>query len=1036
MKNASRILSIFFTVFMLVGCMTAFATETSAAGELSVTFLDESGDTIAVVPFDGTITVNALLAADSAEAALVNTAIAQTDTKVFAGWTLTDGTVVGGSAEITESTTVKASYSNYKVYTSTNLAGLYRAGNLVISKFSYDNKATNVFRIRSTSTVSHVVEWAIAFDNPDDADKSPEIDTSKLINNAAATREYEVFVAKYKTNQSNNASGSNTSWIQIYDENGATVATDGYNGSNTNTKKRIEYTLSPTSVTSDGTGIDDITAVYDLSMVKTDTKISGFRFAPWSGATITNANGPAATDRTAAYVDIEYFALFEKAEAVQYFDYELYNSTQEDVKITYKVNIDGKEVTLGSYAEGTIVTLPEAEAADGKIFVGYKNSKGDFVTEAAATEVILEYTSVFRNIPTGDYINERGNLANLKAKIEDGKLNVAFLGGSVTAGAGATGRGRWGSQVIDYLRAEYPDVEINEFNAGIGGTGSRLGAYRLADDIIARDPDLVFVEVMLNDAYNGEYVGNVYKGKYYEYIMRTIREEVPDAEIISIFITNNGCAKNYGYGTVHPIGVEEDKIAANYDVTTIDVGRYLLESIFDGDKEYDEVTWNYYFTDSVHPGNLGYTVYTEVIAKYLDGIKTAEGEAKEYIVPETYIYPMANGFTPNTIPLTLDGGQTINPALENVTGFTLASRSGTPAYPYYLVPAAEASFEFEFTGTELAFYMDSPNEGSTIKVTVDGVTKSADGQDDTNGPKEFFEKLENTTHTAKIELTGVETKGNVIGILVGVDTYEPEPIDPSTIDCIIKTAEDIVADGVLTELIDNATTDTKCKAGKVELKNLTEDGMARFGVKEANVGVDGTANDRMLIAIDDVVFADYPYAVLVYKTNIESTELNFNMTTKDAVVSAGGDHKKFFKQTRVAGELATGVANWSEGSFGAEGKVTGIYIPIFNKATDVKMDADDYFDVQYVGFFKNAEDAEAFDYEAYLENKDEVVPGDVNGDGAVDRKDLTRLAQYFARWTVEIDEAAADANGDGEVDRKDLTRLAQYFARWDVTLGE
>ncbi len=69
------------------------------------------------------------------------------------------------------------------------------------------------------------------------------------------------------------------------------------------------------------------------------------------------------------------------------------------------------------------------------------------------------------------------------------------------------------------------------------------------------------------------------------------------------------------------------------------------------------------------------------------------------------------------------------------------------------------------------------------------------------------------------------------------------------------------------------------------------------------------------------------------------------------------------------------------------------------------------------------------------ENSD-TVSGDVNSDGTVDRKDLTRLAQYFARWDVEIDMDAADANGDGTVDRKDLTRLAQYFARWDVELGK
>ena len=62
------------------------------------------------------------------------------------------------------------------------------------------------------------------------------------------------------------------------------------------------------------------------------------------------------------------------------------------------------------------------------------------------------------------------------------------------------------------------------------------------------------------------------------------------------------------------------------------------------------------------------------------------------------------------------------------------------------------------------------------------------------------------------------------------------------------------------------------------------------------------------------------------------------------------------------------------------------------------------------------------------------IPGDINGDGKVNVKDLTRLAQYFADWDVYVDENALDTNGDGKVNVKDLTRLAQYFADWDVEL--
>ena len=60
------------------------------------------------------------------------------------------------------------------------------------------------------------------------------------------------------------------------------------------------------------------------------------------------------------------------------------------------------------------------------------------------------------------------------------------------------------------------------------------------------------------------------------------------------------------------------------------------------------------------------------------------------------------------------------------------------------------------------------------------------------------------------------------------------------------------------------------------------------------------------------------------------------------------------------------------------------------------------------------------------------IAGDINRDGAVNNKDLTRLFQYVSDWGVEVDEAVLDVNGDGSVNNKDLTRLFQYLSDWDV----
>ena len=62
------------------------------------------------------------------------------------------------------------------------------------------------------------------------------------------------------------------------------------------------------------------------------------------------------------------------------------------------------------------------------------------------------------------------------------------------------------------------------------------------------------------------------------------------------------------------------------------------------------------------------------------------------------------------------------------------------------------------------------------------------------------------------------------------------------------------------------------------------------------------------------------------------------------------------------------------------------------------------------------------------------VPGDINNDGKVNNKDLTRLFQYLSDWDVEVNEAALDVNGDGAKNNKDLTRLFQYLSDWDVKI--
>src|SRR6478672_2832180 len=91
----------------------------------------------------------------------------------------------------------------------------------------------------------------------------------------------------------------------------------------------------------------------------------------------------------------------------------------------------------------------------------------------------------------------RGSLNNLSHKLKSensDSLTIAFIGGSITEA-----KDGWRDQTMDWFQKHYPQQNIKQINAGIGGTGSSLGVYRINEQVLQNNPDLVFIEFAVND---------------------------------------------------------------------------------------------------------------------------------------------------------------------------------------------------------------------------------------------------------------------------------------------------------------------------------------------------------------------------------------------------------------------------------------------------------------------------------------------------------------------------------------------------------
>lgn len=256
---------------------------------------------------------------------------------------------------------------------------------------------------------------------------------------------------------------------------------------------------------------------------------------------------------------------------------------------------------------------------------------------AFSQESYLE-ESIHMSKASGGYplatLQVRNGLPHILKKLKSNTpVTIAYLGGSIT---NHNGYRVYNEQ---WFQKEYPDCKINTVNAGIGGTGSDLGVFRLKDDVLVHQPDLVFVEFAVNDG-NGDStkISNSMEG-----IVRQIKRHNPQTDICFLYTINVAMLKDMEQGRLFKSMRLMEHIADYYQLPSINFGVEVVKLmkkdklIFKGEKGQVYEDKIVFTDDNTHPTlNQGHRLYHEIMSKSIHEIRKAK--IKPLAVPVKPLY--------------------------------------------------------------------------------------------------------------------------------------------------------------------------------------------------------------------------------------------------------------------------------------------------------------------------------------------------------------------------------------------------------------
>ena len=285
----------------------------------------------------------------------------------------------------------------------------------------------------------------------------------------------------------------------------------------------------------------------------------------------------------------------------------------------------------------------------------------------------------------------------------DKKLTIGFFGGSITEGAGASDASRtsWRGSVLRWFRERYPECEIKEIQAAIGGTGSSLGIFRCERDLLSRKPELVFMEYSVNDGL-GDYDTITTDS---ETIVRKIYAANPCADIVYVHTTTKYLSDHMASGGEYTARSAHSAVMHRYGIPQIDVGEILRSEIISSGGDWKTLT-----TDTVHPNDDGYAVYAGAITKFLsETLDKAVPALSEKVLPER----LSSG------SLRLDA-RLVDASEGALDGFGVVHETMCGRYDSYIEGEPGAALTYEFDGRRVGLYLMLAKDSGDLLWSVDG----------------------------------------------------------------------------------------------------------------------------------------------------------------------------------------------------------------------------------------------------------------------------------------------------------------------------